>query len=216
MSISPGNVFIELLKGNNSGEFVGNYFSPADSLVHAFVRDRNGLLRSFVYPGAAVTVAGGITDSGAVVGSYTTDATTATGWVSFIERTAASHSHSGTRIRTLQGTITLGINEQGSIVGVFTLTGSPALHALRGTGAAGSWKSRFPPPRRRICPISMNPERQLVSGATDRVCITACSTQMAFASPWTRRPVRAAMKLYLNRDQQCRADSGCLVCHVSG
>ena len=127
---TPGNILIELLKGNNSGEFVGSYFSPADSLVHAFVRDRNGLMRSFVYPGAAVTVAGGITDSGAVVGSYTADPTTAAGWVSFIEK-------SGTFPLTFQypdphasGTIALGINEKGSIVGVFTLTGSSALHAF--------------------------------------------------------------------------------------
>ena len=141
---TPGNIFIELVKGNNSGEFVGNYFSPADSLVHAFVRGRNGLLRSFVHPGAAVTVAGGITDSGAVVGSYTADPTTAVGWVSFIEKNGSFPLTFQYPDPHASGTIALGINEQGSIVGIFTLTGSRALHAFERNRHGGFLEITFP------------------------------------------------------------------------
>ena len=141
---TPGNILIELLKGNNSGEFVGNYFSPADSLVHAFVRDRNGLLRSFVHPGAAVTVAGGITESGAVVGCYTADPTTATGWVSFIEKNGSFPLTFQYPHPQASGTIALGMNEQGSIVGVFTLTGSSALHAFQRNRHGGFLEITFP------------------------------------------------------------------------
>ena len=85
----PGNIFIELLRGTNSGEFVGVYLSPVDWRVYGFVRDRQGGIRTFWYPGAAVTVAGSITQSGDIVGSYTSDPTAAVGWASFIERSGS-------------------------------------------------------------------------------------------------------------------------------
>jgi hypothetical protein len=141
---TPGNVFIELLKGNNRGEFVGAFFSPADSLVHAFVRSRNGEIRSFIYPRAAVTVAGGITNQGDVVGSFTSDPTTAAGWVSFVERNGSFPLLFQFPDPNSSGTIALGINEAGTIVGVFTRVGSATLHAFERTKHGGFLEIAFP------------------------------------------------------------------------
>jgi hypothetical protein len=124
--------------------FVGSYFSLADFLVHAFIRDRNGALRTFVYPGAAVTVAGGITNSGDVVGSYTTDPTASVGWVSFIERNGSFPLLFQFPDPNASGTIALGINEDLITVGVFTRAGSNTLHAFERTKNGRFLEITFP------------------------------------------------------------------------
>lgn len=125
----PGHILIELLKGNNRGEFAGVYFSLADFRVHGFVRARNGALRDVTYPEAAVTVLGSINGAGITLGSYTNDPSTATGYVSFIERNGRFPLTFKYPDPKADNTIALGFSAWGSVVGVFTL-GSPALHAF--------------------------------------------------------------------------------------
>jgi hypothetical protein len=128
---TPGNVFIELLRGNNRGQFVGAYFSLSDFLVHGFVRERDGSLTEVTFPDAAVTVTGGITDKREIVGSYTSDATAASGWISFIQRRGAFVETFRYPESRADSTIALGINANAAIVGVFTLSGSSTLHGFK-------------------------------------------------------------------------------------
>jgi hypothetical protein len=60
---TPGKL-VELVRGNDLGQFVGCYRSTADSLIYGFVRERDGRLREISYPGAAATVAHTIDNAG--------------------------------------------------------------------------------------------------------------------------------------------------------
>jgi hypothetical protein len=122
---------IELLRGNNRGQFIGVYLLFADFSVRGFVREPDGTTRDVVYPNAPITVVGDISGNGDIVGSYTSDISTATGWTSFIYSRgtfAETFTYPDPRAN---GTIALGFNARQEIVGVFTLEGSPTLHGFQ-------------------------------------------------------------------------------------
>lgn len=135
---TPGNFFIELQRGNNRGQVTGAYFSPSDSKVHGFVREKDGSLREITYPGAPITVASSINEQGEVLGSYTQDVTLAQGWISFIERKGQITELIKYPDPRANATIALGFNQGGDLVGVFELEGSVALHGFY-RNREGSW-----------------------------------------------------------------------------
>jgi hypothetical protein len=61
---TPGGQLIELLRGNNRGQFIGVYLSPANPPVRGFVREPDGTVRDVVYLSAAITVTGDISENG--------------------------------------------------------------------------------------------------------------------------------------------------------
>lgn len=124
---TPGNVFIELQRGNNLGQVTGVYYSLSDFKVHGFVRERDGTHRDISFGGAEVTVASSINDIGEVLASYS-NSPVPFGYISYIERKGVV-----TEYITYPGadsTIALGFNLLGDIAGVFLLKGSLALHGF--------------------------------------------------------------------------------------
>lgn len=125
---TPGHVLIELLKGNNRGQFTGVYYSNADFRVHGFVRERDGALRDITYPGASTTVASAINDSGEILASYS-NSPVPFGYVSYVQRPWGSISEF-IRYPGADSTIALGFNARGEMAGVFLLANSYALHGF--------------------------------------------------------------------------------------
>jgi hypothetical protein len=124
---TPGNVFIEVQRGNNRGQVTGAYFSLTDFTVHGFVRERDGTLRDVVYPGAMVTVASSISDRGDVLASYTSGLPPAA-YVSYIERNGAVSE--SIKYPGASTTIALGINSSGDLAGVFMVGDTPSLRGF--------------------------------------------------------------------------------------
>lgn len=101
---------------NNHGDVAGFYNKTA-SQVDAFLKLRSGKFITLAFPGATMTQAFGVNDSGEVVGSYTTGTGNAAVTHGFIY-------HNGTYATVdIQGgssTTVNGINDEGDLVGFYT------------------------------------------------------------------------------------------------
>ncbi len=101
---------------NNAGDVAGFYNKTA-SQVDAFMRLRSGRFITLAFPGAAMTQAFGVNDSGEVVGTYTTGSgnSAVTHGFTWLRGQFASVNIGGASSTTING-----VNDEGDLVGFYT------------------------------------------------------------------------------------------------
>jgi hypothetical protein len=101
---------------NNNGDVAGFYNKTA-SLVDAFLRLRSGQFVTIAFPGAAMTQAFGVNDSGEVVGTYTVGTGNAAVTHGF---TWLGGKFASVDIAGASATFINGVNDEGDLVGFYT------------------------------------------------------------------------------------------------
>jgi len=119
----PGAVFTEAGHINNKGQIACDYVNGDDGIDRPCIRNADGTLDlRDGYPGAAVTFAVGITESGLLIGSYTLDPNGSTGFTGYVlsgSRFVQTFSYPGSNVIN---TYSLDTNASGTIVGSFQTT----------------------------------------------------------------------------------------------
>jgi hypothetical protein len=101
---------------NNNGDIAG-FYNKTSSRVDAFLKLSSGRFTTIAFPGAAMTQAFGVNDSGEVVGTYTvgTGNNAVTHGFTWLGGQFASVDIGGASATTING-----VNDEGDLVGFFT------------------------------------------------------------------------------------------------
>jgi hypothetical protein len=103
---------------NNHGDVAGFYTAPGGA-TDAFLKRAGGQFTRLAYPGAAMTQAFGVSDSGEVVGAYTVGSGNSAKTHGFTWR--AGHGFTTVDDPQGKGTTTInGVNDAGALVGFYT------------------------------------------------------------------------------------------------
>jgi uncharacterized membrane protein len=115
----PGSVYTTIYGINNSGELCGYFSLPGEGdVTHGFFRDKKGVFTTLDPPGSVHTFANGINEHGDIVGVYRDSDQTRHGFLlsKGIYTTLDVPGAGGPD----GGTIPLGMNDHGEVVGDFT------------------------------------------------------------------------------------------------
>jgi hypothetical protein len=102
---------------NNHGTVAG-FYTTKGGITDGFVKRTNGQFVTLAYPGASMTQAFGINDSGLVVGAYTTGSGSSAQTFGFTWMTG--HFHEVNDPHGVGSTIINGVNDRGELVGFYT------------------------------------------------------------------------------------------------
>jgi hypothetical protein len=101
---------------NNHGTVAG-FYTTKGGVTDGFVKRTNGQFVTLAYPGATMTQAFGINDSGLVVGAYTTGSGSSAQTFGFTWMTG--HFHEVNDPHGMGSTIINGVNDRGELVGFY-------------------------------------------------------------------------------------------------